>query len=138
MSPRTQAAIDLINSQINAFARRRDWLTAHSNLIEQLDSTPTGYNMTFDFDYLPHEKTVQLIKVFPGKWTKKVEDGKVTYTREEIEGVTIRCWKGEPPPNCKIVEETTVVPAHMVEEKTVITHKLVCKETEQDQANENF
>ena len=126
MSKRTETAIQLLNASIAQLARRRDWIAIHADLIEQVDVIPSGYDMVFDFDYLTHDKIILVIQLFPGKWEKSLDGEKITYTREEVEGVTIRCYRGEPPPSCKIVEEEVVVPEHVVPETKKLVRKLVC------------
>lgn len=82
-----------------------------------------------DFNSLAHVQTLEVIKAFGGKWEKELAFGvQVTYTRvEPFNGVAIRCWAGEGPPSCKIVEEEVIIAAQYVPEHTEKRKKLVCK-----------
>jgi len=75
-----------------------------------------------------HGQIIAIIRIIGGKWNKTVADGdKITYTREEqINGITIQCYKGEPPPSCRIEEIEEDVPAQPAGKR--IVRKLVCKE----------
>lgn len=83
-----------------------------------------------DFDNLTHSQVVQVVRAFGGKWDKTVADSdksRVDYqTREPVSGVTIRCWQGEPPPSCKIVEVEEEIPATVVPARKVKVKKMVC------------
>lgn len=83
-----------------------------------------------DFDKLTHKEVIQVIKALGGKWKKEVNaqlKETVDYT-QDIDGMRVRCWQGQPPPSCRIVEVEEVIPAHTVqvpEQKRVI-RKMVC------------
>jgi hypothetical protein len=102
------------------------WLRKHFEKIPVGLEARFAYGTFFDFDRLTHDQVVSVIKSFGGRWEKSLaEDTAVDYT-QDIDGVTVRCWHGDPPPNCKIVEELVTVPAQP--ETTKIVRKLVCKE----------
>ncbi len=126
---KTEIAIAQLQTIINTAQRRIDYLRSISTLLEQVGVVPTGSNNYVDFDFLSHDTVIEVIKVFPGKWNKKVnEDNEtITYTREPVDGWTIRCYCGAPPPNCRIVEETITVPEAIVPAHTTIKRTLVCK-----------
>ena len=68
-----------------------------------------------------------MIKLFPGKWEKRIEgEDSITYTREVVNGWTIRCYAGNPPPNCRIVKEEINVPEERVPAHIETVRKLVC------------
>lgn len=86
-----------------------------------------------DFDRLKHEQVMEVIKSFPGRWKKEArEDGRIDYSitlrnsskTTDLCEIVIRCYAGEPPPNCKIVWEEVQVPAC-----TVKKAKMICRET---------
>lgn len=78
-----------------------------------------------DFNELPHEKVIEVIKNIGGKWNKEpATDGTVHYSTEK-NGYKIRCYKGQPPPNCKVVEVLETIPAQP--ERVVTVRKLVCQ-----------
>lgn len=74
------------------------------------DAIPDFCGTNIDFNYLEHEKTVELIKVFGGKWKKDYQSDSINYTQEEPTVVfedreyRVRVYCGKPPPNCKLVE----------------------------------
>lgn len=82
-----------------------------------------------DFDHLSHEDVIKVIKAVGGKWNKEPCDGKINYSTT-IEGMRLRCWQGEPPPSCRIVEEEVVIPAQP--ERREMRRKLVCIEPKEE------
>jgi hypothetical protein len=79
-----------------------------------------------DFDNLSHDKILLLMqRVTLGDWEKElnyIDKSRFDYTSGDfVPGVRIRMWSGEPPPNCKVVEEEVEVPA-----TTMTVRKLVC------------
>ncbi len=124
---KTEIAISQLQDIINNAQRRIDFLKSISDQIEQIGRPPTGYAQVVDFDYLPHDKVVEVIKLFPGKWEKQIEgEDSITYTREVVNGWTIRCFAGKPPPNCLIVKEEINVPEKLVPAHIETVRKLVC------------
>lgn len=118
---RTQEHIDAVKRQISKLNKQIKWLKAHAEKLDKCEAEPTVYPHSIDFDNQPHKRIIQLIRHLGGKWTKEAHsDGKVDYTTE-IDGMPVRCWRGEPPPNCKIVPFEVHVPAH-----TKTEYKLVC------------
>lgn len=85
-----------------------EWIGLHA---EKLDRLPhfTLWENQIDFDCLPHDQVIAVIKEFGGKWEKFVHGDKINY-RATISGMKVRCWRGEPPPNCKVVEVEEFVP----------------------------
>lgn len=99
------------------------WLELNQHLFDGLPE-PTFFTSGFDFESLSHADVMRVVAAFPGKWTKSPEsDAKVTYSTT-FDGRMIRCYRGEPPANCKIIYEEVEIPAH--KERRA---KLVCKET---------
>ena len=95
--------------------------------LDSIEIEASFFGDNIDFDNLPHDKIVQIIKALnAGKWTKTpAEEGTIHYSTT-IEGVGIRCYKGEPPPNCKVVEYLEEVPEQVIPAKFVTKRKLVC------------
>jgi hypothetical protein len=127
-----EAEIAKCRADIAAAEQRIEWFSKHREAIE---ATPEqGYfyaaGNSIDFDRMSHPEIVQVIRALGGKWKKDIstgEAGRIDYTAT-IDGVNIRCYAGEPPPNCKIVdvlEEVPEVPAVPATVRTV--KKLVCK-----------
>ena len=95
---KTEIAISQLQTSSTTPERRIDFLKSISDQIEQIGRPPTGYAQVVNFDYLPHNKVVEVIKLFPGKWEKRIEgENSITYTREVVNGWTIRCYAGNPP-----------------------------------------
>src|SRR5207244_1382037 len=88
-----------------------------------------------DFDKLSHPEIVRVIQTFPGTWSK-TPSGEASGIRidyhSQFDGMKLRCWAGEAPPNCKIIEETVEVPAQPATTRTV--RKLVCANSERIQS----
>lgn len=120
-----------LESEITEYMRLRRWLESHSDLFNQLpESGSLPYqDKGIDFDYLPHEEVVRVIGLVGGTWKKEVSsvDNKIDY-RTEFDGVKLRCWAGDPPPSCKLVEVEEIVPAQPATTRKVL--KLICKEAE--------
>jgi len=96
--------------------------------LDKLEPSAVGYFYMpnqIDFDHLTHDKIIEVIKAIGGKWDKTPSgvDGRIDY-KTEVNGVTIRMFAGEPPPNCKIVEYLEEVPAQPA--RTVTKRKLQC------------
>lgn len=124
--------IEQINIQIQETQNTLQEQIKIKSLVESLDheQLPFGsiYGDTLDFDNLSHVEIVALMKVFAaGRWTKTPSDydARIHY-ETKLNGIKIRCWSGEPPPNCKIVEEIISVPAQPA--TTRLRKRLVCTE----------
>ena len=82
-----------------------------------------------DFDYLGREKTIDLIQHFhAGKWDKELtssDSGKINYVNKNLlTNAKLRIYGAEPPPSCKIVEESYEIPAQPARIGT--RRKIVC------------
>lgn len=114
-----------IREAISKYLTRIGFLDLNRKKIDRIGKQPTGYGQDIDFDYLPHAKVIEVMKEFPGTWKKEYNTSSITYTLLTPDGWRIRCYAGEPPPNCQIVEEeveVAAVPAH-----TELKRKIVCK-----------
>ena len=83
---------------------------------------------SLDFDWLSHERSIEVIKALGGKWNKQLNPGDastIDYTTE-IDGVKFRIYGGQPPPSCKVIEEVVVVPSHYTPETTKVVRRLQC------------
>jgi hypothetical protein len=114
--------------QARQFVTKARFLKKHAEFIDSLGiDSVTGYGSCIDFDHLSHSNVIKVIKHFGGKWTKSLCDTKVNYTREAHEGIIIRCYGGEPPPNCRIVSRTVQIPASFIAAHEETRNELVCK-----------
>src|SRR5580692_5573396 len=119
---------ELIRQNIATESQKIAWLESRRDLLTTLpDGLVFGENR-LDFDRLDHGKVIEVVKALGGEWKKKPTDGvdaRIDY-EAEIDGMTVRCWAGEPPPSCRIVEVDEEVPAEPATVRKV--KKLVCKE----------
>lgn len=120
-----------LTAQIENLQRLANWLRAHAEQLEQLpEAFLFGPSESFDFDNLTHDEVIKVIQVLGGgKWDKKQSasnSARIDYTAT-IDGILVRCYQGEPPPSCKLVEVEEYVPevpAQPATKRKVL--KLVC------------
>ena len=93
--------------------------------LEKLELEAVRYVNQIDFDKLTHPQVVEVIKAVGGKWSKTPDEGGTINYETTIEGIKLRMWRGEPPPNCKIVEELVEEPAQPA--RMVTRRRLVCQ-----------
>ena len=106
--------------------RQLAWLKKHRKKITAVPFPGILYgDCGFDYDNLTHDQVIQVIKTWGGKWEKRPVEDRVDY-RLDVDGFTVRCYRGEPPPNCKIVEVEEYVPPQPATTRTI--RKLVCQE----------
>lgn len=80
-----------------------------------------------DFDNLPHKKVIAVIRALGGKWSKEpAGDNRINY-EAEIGGMKVRCWQGEPPPSCRIVEVEETVPEVVIPAHVKKVRKMICR-----------
>ncbi len=126
----SQADIERYYRYIKEQNQHMMWLRRNRQYLERLpdsllDKTDHSPGFRIDFNHLTHAETIQVIRAFGGKWDKKYDEDKINYTRrDEVDGLIIRVWQGEPPPFCKIVEVEVEVPAQAATTKKV--KKVVC------------
>lgn len=122
-----QTEIDAQKELIAQSQKIIDWLTARKEQLEALPNGSVYLRESIDFDRLTHDDVVKVLKALGGKWDKEVnsaESSRVDYSTK-IDGLKVRLWAGEPPPNCKIVEVQEEIPAVPATTRTV--RRLVCK-----------
>jgi hypothetical protein len=124
-------SINSLKSQIVALAKRIKWLNANRAKLEALPQWQM-YGGMVDFDNLPHKEVIAVVRALGGKWNKQKssEFGRIDY-QTEIDGVTVRCWQGEPPPSCRIIEveehvPEVVIPAKVIPASVRKVKKMVC------------
>lgn len=127
----TNFEIALVESKqaIEKWTRFLIWLEKHAKQINSLPFEPNIWNGQCDYNDLSHENILKVMAVFSaGKWTKEpIGFAKINYITE-VDGVVVRCWMGEPPPSCKLVEYEETIPAQP--ERIEKRFKMVCKEAE--------
>jgi hypothetical protein len=92
-----------------------EWIKRHAAQLNRLAENgivPSLFYGNFDFDQLSHEKVIHVIQEFPGRWVKTLNatGAHIDYTLN-VDGRQLRCYMGEPPPSCRIIEVDEVVPA---------------------------
>lgn len=133
---KVQDTIKELREQITELETRIKWLENHEKVLENL---PEGSYCggTLDFDALPHEKVIQVIRKLGGKWSKSKNDvapgeiGQGIDYVTTIDGMRVRCWAGQPPPSCRWVEIEEVIPAQVIPAKVIpeqrrVVKKLIC------------
>lgn len=109
---------------------RIKWLRAHR---KQLQKLPEGRfcGERLDFDRLPHDEVIKVIRTLGGKWKKDKNDHaehgktKIDY-QSNIGGRTVMCWGGDPPPSCRLVEVEEHVPEQVIPAHTRKVTKMIC------------
>lgn len=116
-----------IVSQIRTLGQRIRWLRRNRARLEKVAKQGNLFGGRLDFDRLSHKEVIQTIKAIGGKWKKTPghEPGKIDYTTE-IEGVEVKCWAGEPPPSCRIIEVEELIPEVTIPAHTKKVRKMVC------------
>jgi len=111
----TQTRINILNS-----ISELDQLEFYANFY-------SGAECQIDFDNLKHDEVIKVIAAVGGKWEKTLSIGAVERINYQTtkNGVTYRCWQGEPPPNCKIIDVIETIPAQA--ERTITRKRLVCQ-----------
>lgn len=104
--------------------RAQELMSKLDNLegLDTLQLDAVRYVDQIDFDRLTHPQIIEVVKALGGRWSKTPdEDGTINY-EAAFDGLKVRMWRGEPPPNCKVVEEIVEEPARLVTKR-----KLVCQ-----------
>jgi len=126
-------ALDQEKATVKNCRKRIALLRRFAPEIKALGIVPSGCQSYIDFDNLKHEEVIKALKLWPGQWSKEyTESARITYSLSG-DGYTVRCWNGEPPPNCKLVKEIVTVPSRYVPEHTEERLKLVCNGDNHDQ-----
>jgi len=132
----TNEILERLDRQKKQIEKIEAFVLAHREQLNALNLDMVSYGSQIDFDTLSHPEIIRVIQAFPGTWVKKPSNEssgtRIDY-ETEFDGMKLRCWAGEPPPSCKIVEETVEVPAQPASTRTV--RKLVCANTERIQSH---
>lgn len=126
----TSDKLEILDYEIQRLHTRRANLVLIGPKADELNLEWSLCNEHLDFDQLPHSAVIRVLKHFGGDWDKTPapDSDKINYTRTEpLHGFLIRCWCGEPPPSCRIIEEEVEVPEQIVPAHTKTVRKLVCK-----------
>lgn len=119
--------IELLQLEIEHRLKRIEWLKSNQAKLEPLPRLMFMACEQVDFDNLSHPEVVKVIRTFGGKWKKEpASDNTIHYTTKLPDGMTVRCFKGQPPPSCKIIEVEEHVPAQVIPATVRKVRKLVC------------
>lgn len=116
-----------IQSEIEVLQERAEKIKSLPDSFDELDIPATTFGGFVDFDRLSHPEIIRVVKVLGSKWdkTSSAESARIDYQTTLPNGLTVRCWAGEPPPNCKIVEVLETIPAQA--ERIITKRQLVCQ-----------
>lgn len=118
----TKENITRLNGEIKKLKAQIKWLKNHESALDKIGLPVALYADRLDFDNLTHKETVSVIRHLGGKWSKTPQDGARINYETEIDGMGVRVWKGEPPPNCKMVPVEVHIPARIETQ-----YRLECK-----------
>jgi len=129
----TTEILERLDRDAKNLQRVKEFIVRNKEKLDALGFDIGNYFGGIDFDMLTHSEIVRVIQAFPGTWEKRpsaaaTADPRIDYSTT-YDGLKLRCWAGQPPPNCKIVEETVEVPAQPATKKT--GRKLVCTEAKE-------
>ena len=120
-----QKLIERLQAEISVTQLRIQQLQSIEGL-EALELEASTFCDFLDFDNLPHAEVMKVMSTLKaGKWEKTPADNGTIHYTTKIGDLNVRCYSGEPPPNCKIVEYLEEVPAQPA--KMVTKRKLVCQ-----------
>ena len=123
-----QEQVEALLDEIRERTKKIRWLRRNQ---AKLEKAPGGRfcGEYLDFDYLPHKRTIEVVRTIGGKWKKTVasngDNNKIDYATE-LEGVKVRVYAGDPPPSCRIVEVEELVPELVVPAHVKKVRKMVC------------
>jgi len=130
MNDQTKERIKQLGADIRTKVEQIRWLRANAALLEKLPPVSLSGGLV-DFDRLPHKEVIRVIRTLGGKWKKSVNvhadpgKTKIDYVAE-INGKTFRCWGGDPPPSCRLVEVEEDVPELVIKAHKKKVMKLIC------------
>lgn len=119
-----QKLIAKIEEEIKLVNERLDYVKQVPGL-DEIELDAVFWSNQIDFNELNHDDVIKVIKHIGGKWDKTPSDGGTINYETKVGDRKIRCWNGQPPPNCKIVEVIEEVPAQPA--RMVTRKKLVCQ-----------
>lgn len=126
-----ESQIGILKYQMEGLRKRIAFLRKKSKVLKALPEG-TFCGASLDFDKLSHPEVIKVVRTLGGKWRKSETicsdsslKGRIDY-QTEIDGVAVRCWAGEPPPTCRIVEVEETVPEQVIPAHTRKVRKLIC------------
>lgn len=120
--------IAFCEAKIAKIKKKMAWMEKHRDLLEATEKWDSFSDDHIDFEELSHKEVISVIRTLGGKWEKNPEgNDRITYRNDKNEdGLVIRCYKGEPPPSCRVVEVEEHVPAVVIPASVRKVRKIVC------------
>jgi hypothetical protein len=120
-------AIRESQEEIAAKQAKLAFLLKHREFFEEHRLWVSDCGNFLDINWPSHDESILTIRHFGGSWKKEYAGTSINYVAT-VEGVPVRIYAGEPPPNCKIVEEEVVIPARteIIPERVEKRSRLVC------------
>ncbi len=119
--------------EIDRFLLARNFIETNQSKFSALPTATvflSGDGTLFiDFNSLSHAEVMSVVMAFSGKWSREPVEERINYTLN-LGDLSIRCWKGEPPPNCRVVYEEIHEPEHVVPARTRRVPKIMCRPVE--------
>lgn len=121
------AQIYELNKQVAWAYYARAFVLEHLATFDLLPDATLAGNI-IDFDNLKHEQVMEVVKAFPGRWRKEPNGSTIHYSitlrntskTADLCEIVLRCYAGEPPPNCQIVYEDVHIPAQIVRKARMV------------------
>lgn len=122
-------AIKTCEATILGMRKKIEWFNMHRKLLETIPNWSTFGDNFVDFEQLNHKQVIEVIRHIGGKWSKEVcGEDRITYSNYKADNdMVVRCYKGEPPPSCKIIEVEEHVPSKVIPASVRKVKKLVCQ-----------
>ncbi len=112
-----------VQRRMERFNRVRSWIEENQQKFAELPNA-TICGSYIDFDRLAHDQVMKVVLTFGGKWRRSPNGERLDYSCNVNEDITLRCYQGQPPPNCHIEYEEVKIPA-----RTERRPKFVCNST---------
>ena len=119
--------MEFLDREIGERRQFKRWVAKHRDKLESLPFGAQLWDGRCDFNSLTHDEILLVMKAFPaGDWEKSPCGGAgITIDYNTVfDGMRVRCWNGQPPPSCRIVEEEVEIPAQPARKE--IVRKMVC------------
>lgn len=108
-------------AEAEKYERAAKWAEENGDNLEPFTTRLAAWWV--EIDTPTREVLLQVLKTFPGRWTKSVprDNGTIQYDLITESGVVLQCMSAPPPPSCKIVEKWVDVPAQPATRKLIKT-----------------
>lgn len=122
-----QEKIDRYQQIIVLFELAKDYIRINTDKFATLPDATIFEScgvVYIDWNSLSHDQVMKVVIAFGGRWERKPNGDRINYSKL-VDGIMLRCYQGQPPPNCQIVYEEYEIPAQPA--KTGRRAKMVCK-----------